>query len=83
MLGAEIITVAVFSVVYRPFDLNIYLWGGRSVTHGLRLYQVMADHNWFTYPFSAALFTPLDAVRRCSSSWPGAWAPSPRSPGLP
>ena len=63
MLAAEIITVAVFSVVYRPFDLNIYLWGGRSVTHGLRLYQVMADHNWFTYPpFSASLFTPLDAV---------------------
>lgn len=63
VLAAEIITVAVFSVVYRPFDLNIYLWGGRSVTHGLRLYQVMADHNWFTYPpFSASLFTPLDAV---------------------
>jgi len=63
LLAAEIITVAVFSIVYRPFDLNIYLWGGRSVTHGLRLYQVMADHNWFTYPpFSASLFTPLDAV---------------------
>ena len=63
VLAAEIITVAVFSVVYRPFDLNIYLWGGRSVTRGLRLYQVMADHNWFTYPpFSASLFTPLDAV---------------------
>jgi alpha-1,2-mannosyltransferase len=63
VLAAEVITVAVFSVVYRPFDLNIYLWGGRSVTHGLRLYQVMADHNWFTYPpFSASLFTPLDAV---------------------
>jgi len=63
LLGAEIITVAVFSIVYRPFDLNIYLWGGRAVRHGLRLYSVKPDHNWFTYPpFSASLFTPLDAI---------------------
>jgi Glycosyltransferase family 87 len=63
LLAAEIVTVAVFSIVYRPFDLNIYLWGGRAVRHGLRLYSVKPDHNWFTYPpFSASLFTPLDAV---------------------
>ena len=63
VLAAEIITVAVFSIVYRPFDLNIYLWGGRAVRHGLRLYAVKPDHNWFTYPpFSASLFTPLDAI---------------------
>ncbi|HEX3491517.1 MAG TPA: hypothetical protein VHU92_19375, partial [Streptosporangiaceae bacterium] len=55
LLAAEIITVAVFSIVYRPFDLNIYLWGGRAVLHGLRLYSVKPDHNWFTYPpFSAS-----------------------------
>jgi hypothetical protein len=52
-----------FVVAYRPFDLNIYLWGGRAVTHGLRLYMVKADANWFTYPpFAAALFTPLAGI---------------------
>ena len=49
-----------FVAVYRPFDLNIYLWGGRAVTHGLRLYLVQADANWFTYPpFAATVFTPM------------------------
>jgi len=49
-----------FLAVYRPFDLNIYLWGGRAVTHGLHLYLVQADANWFTYPpFAATVFTPL------------------------
>ena len=28
----EIAVVAGFAVVYRPFDLEIYLWGGRAVT---------------------------------------------------
>jgi Glycosyltransferase family 87 len=49
-----------FVAVYRPFDLTIYLWGGRAVTHGLHLYTVQADANWFTYPpFAATVFTPL------------------------
>ena len=52
-----------FVAVYRPFDLDIYLWGGRAVTHGLRLYLVQADANWFTYPpFAATLFAPLAAL---------------------
>jgi hypothetical protein len=62
-LTLEIGLVAGFAVVYRPFDLEIYLWGGRAVTHGLRLYLVLAHGNWFTYPpFAAALFTPLAAL---------------------
>ena len=56
----QIALVIGFVAVYRPFDLNIYLWGGRAVTHGLHLYLVQADANWFTYPpFAATLFTPL------------------------
>jgi hypothetical protein len=52
-----------FAAVYRPFDLNIYLWGGRAVLHGLRLYHVQTQANWYTYPpFSAVLFTPLTAL---------------------
>jgi len=52
-----------FAVAYRPFDLSIYLWGGRAVTHGLRLYLIQPRANWFTYPpFAAALFTPLAAL---------------------
>jgi hypothetical protein len=52
-----------FVVAWRPFDLDIYLWGGRAVTHGLRLYLVQADANWFTYPpFAATLFMPLAGI---------------------
>jgi Glycosyltransferase family 87 len=52
-----------FAAVYRPFDLNIYLWGGHAVTHGMRLYLVQSYRNWFTYPpFAAALFTPIAAI---------------------
>jgi hypothetical protein len=60
VLAAEVLLVLVFAVVYRPFDLAIYLWGGKAVLHGLRLYAVPVRGNWFTYPpFAAALFTPL------------------------
>jgi len=56
----EIALVAGFALIYRPFDLGIYLWGGRAVTGGLRLYLATVQGNWFTYPpFAAALFTPL------------------------
>jgi alpha-1,2-mannosyltransferase len=58
----EIALVAGFSVIYRPFDLEIYLWGGRAVTSGTRLYLVQTHGTWFTYPpFAAALLTPLAA----------------------
>jgi hypothetical protein len=60
VLLLEVVLLIGFVAVCRPFDLNIYLWGGRAVTHGLRLYLVQADANWFTYPpFAATLFTPL------------------------
>jgi hypothetical protein len=63
LLFLEIGLVIGFAAIYKPFDLNIYLWGGRAVTHGLRLYHVEVDNNWFTYPpFAAAVFTPLNAV---------------------
>jgi len=60
VLLLEVAIVIGFAIAYRPFDLNIYLWGGRAVTDGLRLYLVQAHANWFTYPpFAAALFVPL------------------------
>jgi hypothetical protein len=63
VLLLQVALVVGFAVVYRPFDLDIYLWGGRAVTHGLRLYLVQADANWFTYPpFAATLFTPLTGM---------------------
>jgi hypothetical protein len=63
VLVLEIGVVIGFVAVYRPFDLSIYLWGGRAVTQGMRLYLVQPHANWFTYPpFSAALFTPLAAI---------------------
>jgi len=59
----EVAVVSGFAIVYRPFDLQIYLWGGRAVTEGLRLYRVAPQASWFTYPpFAAALFTPLAAM---------------------
>jgi Glycosyltransferase family 87 len=62
-LSLEVGLVVGFAAVYQPFDLAIYLWGGRAVTHGLRLYLSLAHGNWFTYPpFAAALFTPLAAL---------------------
>jgi hypothetical protein len=63
VLILELALLAGFVAVYRPFDLQIYLWGGREVLHGLRLYDVKSHANWFTYPpFAAAMFTPLTAV---------------------
>ena len=62
-LSLEIGLVIGFATVYRPFDLQIYLWGGRAVSQGLRLYLVRSHGNWFTYPpFAAALFAPLAAI---------------------
>ncbi len=62
-LLTELALVIGFAIAYRPFDLNIYLWGGRAVTQGTRLYLVQAHANWFTYPpFAAAVFTPLAAL---------------------
>jgi len=61
--GVEVAVVIGFAIVYRPFDLNIYLWGGHAVTEASRLYLVQAHANWFTYPpFAASLFAPLTVV---------------------
>jgi len=58
----EVALVTGFAAVYRPFDLEIYIWGGRAVTSGSRLYLVLVQGNWFTYPpFAAVLFMPLAA----------------------
>jgi hypothetical protein len=64
VLAVQVAVVLVFALVYRPFDLWIYLWGGRAVTRGLGLYAVQVrGNNWFTYPpFAAALFTPLTVI---------------------
>jgi Glycosyltransferase family 87 len=62
-LLAELGLVIGFAIAYRPFDLSIYLWGGKAVTQGMRLYLVAPRGNWFTYPpFAAAVFTPLTAL---------------------
>jgi hypothetical protein len=59
----QVAVVVAFALVYRPFDLAIYLWGGQAVTHGAQLYLVQSHANWFTYPpFAALLFTPLGAL---------------------
>jgi alpha-1,2-mannosyltransferase len=59
-VALQLAVVAGFAIVYRPFDLQIYLWGGEAVTHGLRLYLAQSHANFFTYPpFAAALFTPF------------------------
>jgi alpha-1,2-mannosyltransferase len=71
LVALELGLVIGFAAVYQPFDLNIYLWGGHAVLHGMRLYLVLAHANWFTYPpFAALIFTPLTAtptfiVRMC------------------
>jgi alpha-1,2-mannosyltransferase len=63
VLVAQVLTVTVFALAYRPFDLRIYLWGGRAVWHGLTLYHVLVAGNWYTYPpFSALAFTPLTVL---------------------
>lgn len=60
VLALEAGALVAFSVIARPFDLSIFLWGGHAVWHGTRLYTTVVQGNWFTYPpFSAALFTPL------------------------
>jgi len=62
-LALQLAAVVGFAIVYRPFDLRIYLWGGKAVTQGLRLYLAQSHANYFTYPpFAAALFTPLAAL---------------------
>jgi Glycosyltransferase family 87 len=63
VLTLEAGLVVGFAAVYRPHDLEIYLWGGRAVAHGLRLYLVTSHGAWFTYPpFAAALFAPIAAL---------------------
>jgi uncharacterized membrane protein len=66
-LGAAVVLVVVFSVVYKPLDFSVYRWGGQEVTHGLRLYRTRYvqghDREWFTYPpFAAIVFVPIAAV---------------------
>jgi hypothetical protein len=62
-LALQLAVVAGFAIVYRPFDLQIYLWGGKAVTQGMRLYLAQSHGNFFTYPpFAAALFTPFAAL---------------------
>jgi hypothetical protein len=67
MLGAAVVLVVVFSVVYKPLDFSVYRWGGQEVTHGLRLYLTRYvqghDREWFTYPpFAAIVFVPIAAI---------------------
>jgi alpha-1,2-mannosyltransferase len=63
LVAVEVAVVIVFVCVYGPFDLNIYLWGGRAVTEGMRLYDVQPHANWFTYPpFAATVFIPFAAL---------------------
>jgi hypothetical protein len=62
-LCAEAGVVIWYALTHNPFDLNVYLWGGRAVTHDTRLYLVQVARHWFTYtPFAAILFAPLTVL---------------------
>jgi hypothetical protein len=62
-LMAEVGLVVWFAATHNPFDLNVYLWGGHSVTHDLRLYLAQVDAHWFTYPpFAAIAFAPIAQI---------------------
>jgi alpha-1,2-mannosyltransferase len=55
--------IAIFAIVYNPFDFSVYRWGGDAVTHGMRLYSVQVRDDWFTYtPFAATVFIPIAAM---------------------
>src|SRR5262249_47034484 len=47
-LATEIAAVVCFAVVYSPFDLHVYLWGGHAVAGDARLYLDQVDQHWFT-----------------------------------
>lgn len=60
LLVVAIGLVVGFALIYHPFDFNVYVWGGNSVTEGLRLYLAQDGAVWFTYPpFAAILFIPI------------------------
>lgn len=63
LLAFGIALVVGFAILYRPFDFDVYRWGGRMVTEGMRLYLDQAENIsglWFTYPpFAAILFIPI------------------------
>ncbi|HEU5419024.1 MAG TPA: glycosyltransferase 87 family protein [Streptosporangiaceae bacterium] len=62
-LAAEIAVVVCFAIVYNPFDLNVYLWGGHAITGDARLYLDQVSRHWFTYPpFAAMLMMPLASL---------------------
>ncbi len=52
-----------YAAADNPFDLNVYLWGGRAVAGDTRLYLAQVAQHWFTYPpFAAVLFAPVASV---------------------
>ncbi len=63
LLAFGIALVVGFAIFYRPFDFDVYRWGGRVVTDGMHLYLDQAENIsglWFTYPpFAAILFMPI------------------------
>jgi alpha-1,2-mannosyltransferase len=62
-LIAWLAVVAWFAATQVPYDLNVYLWGGRAVAHDARLYLAQVDGHWFTYPpFAALVFASLAKV---------------------
>jgi alpha-1,2-mannosyltransferase len=63
VLGAQIVALVVFALLWNPLDFFIYRLGGQALPDGTALYlERQADH-FFTYPpFAALFFTPLSWI---------------------
>ena len=46
ILLLELALMIGFVAVYQPFDLNIYLWGGRAVEHKITLPVTASGNRW-------------------------------------
>jgi hypothetical protein len=65
ILLAEVGVLIWYAVAFKAVDFGVYMWGGRAVGHGTRLYLGKADGHWFTYtPLSAVLFAPISMLPR-------------------
>jgi uncharacterized membrane protein len=63
ILVCELVWFVRNSVMHRPFDLNVYLWGGRELFRGTGLYMTTVTAHWFTYPpVGALVFVPLSRL---------------------
>jgi Glycosyltransferase family 87 len=63
VLLAEVGVLVWYAATSKAVDFAVYMWGGRAVGHGTRLYLGNAGGHWFTYtPLAAALFAPMSML---------------------